>query len=227
MMPCPPYPTAQELIDQAHHYFAQGNLKATRTALRAALELKPACAELSLALGHVELQLQDLPESLECYAAASRLKPTWPAAHASHAMALQLLGHPREAEAAAQRALAFDPTDRVALLVLARVYLDADRHEQARAMCRRILDQNPKDREALLLLGQCRFDLGEFHASWPPNRPTKGPSSTLSSQLQNDSDHDFGAHPGKETVRKGSKRLPTIMALVEQPGKTEIDVRLN
>lgn len=226
-MTCPSSPTAQELIDQAHQCFAQGNLKATRAALRTALELKPACAELSLALGHVELQLQDLPQSLECYAAASRLKPAWPAAHASHAMALQLLGHPREAEEAAQRALAFDPTDRVALMVLARVYLDAGRHEQARAMCRRMLDQNPKDKEALLLLGQCRFDLAEFHASWPPSRPIKGSSSTQSSQSQNDSDHDFGTHPGKETVRKRSKRLPTIVAMLEQHGKTEIDVRLN
>jgi SAM-dependent methyltransferase len=48
--------------------------------------------------------------------------------------------------------------DSIALKLMARVHLNADRHEAARAMCRRVLLDNPKDREALDLLSKCHFD---------------------------------------------------------------------
>src|SRR5262249_10871287 len=66
------------------------------------------------------------------------------------------------ATVSAETACAADAGDPAALKALARAYLEADRHEDARALCRQVLFDNPKDREALDLLGRCRFDFSSL-----------------------------------------------------------------
>jgi Flp pilus assembly protein TadD len=130
---------ADELIHQAREAFHRGNLTAAGKHLSAALALAPD-ADLALALGHIKFSAGGVYEALQEYSKAARLDPHCAAAHASRALALQLLGYARDARAAAEQALVLSPGEPTAARVLARMRLDSQNCGGIRTSCQSILD---------------------------------------------------------------------------------------
>ena len=172
-------PTAKDLIRAANAAFHEGRLPEAREALRAALACQPDDSELILALGHVEFGLAQFDLALRRYHLAAEMNPLRAEAHSSQALTLKLLGHRREADAAARRALGIDANDIVALKVLAKIRLEEGHHHQALQLCRRVLDQNPSDAEGLDFLDQCRFELDEQTADGPGSKPDSSPEFNI------------------------------------------------
>jgi ubiquinone/menaquinone biosynthesis C-methylase UbiE len=76
------------------------------------------------------------------------------------------------AEQAAQQALSLNRHEIVALKVMARVALDAQRYAEVRQVCRRILDRHPQDAEAQQFLSRCPSETaGLGFNSAPPALP--------------------------------------------------------
>ncbi len=166
-----PDPTSEELVSGANEAFARGDLSAARDHLNAALQLAPDNGELALTLGHIKLNAGEWAAALADYTTAARLIPNLAAAHSSRALALQLLGQPKQAEPAAVRALLLNPKDTVAMKVLARMHLNDQNAQAARKFCRKILTIDPADQDAAGMLAQCRAAQtalpGNFH-NGPP-----------------------------------------------------------
>ncbi|MGA3179226.1 MAG: tetratricopeptide repeat protein [Verrucomicrobiota bacterium] len=141
-------PAAQQLAAEAHEAFLRGDVRRVRACLGAALELSPGNGELALALGHAEMSAGNLEAALAAYWNATLISPHLASAHSNHALVLQLLSRLEEASRDALRALSLDPTDLVALKVLARIHLNAGQHEAAQQACRLILEQDEQDSEA-------------------------------------------------------------------------------
>jgi SAM-dependent methyltransferase len=78
--------------------------------------------------------------------------PNSPASHASRALALQLLGRSPEASQAARQAILLDPNQVIGLKVLARIHLNAGKHDLAQQCCRRVLARHSKDGDARKML---------------------------------------------------------------------------
>ena len=97
--------TAEQFVAAANEALARGDFACVRQQLRAAFKLSRGDGELAMALGHAELNGGDLNGALAGYTAAVALLPNVPLAHASRALALQLLGHSVEAGRAARHAL--------------------------------------------------------------------------------------------------------------------------
>jgi len=133
--------SAESAIELAHRAFGEGNLKAARGFLAAALQMHPDHAELAVALGHLKLQSGGVEEALEEYRKAARINPQLAAAHAACALAYQWLGYSQQAEVAAERALSINPMESVALNVRARQQLDAQSMEAARQTCEQIFSR--------------------------------------------------------------------------------------
>lgn len=172
IMPSTPRITsAKDYLHMAHAAFQVSDLNRTRESLRAALAFQPEDERLILALGHVEFGLGMYALALQRYTVVCDMAPSLAIGHSSRALTLKLLNRSREARLAAEHALSLDIRDLVALKVLARISLDAGRHDRAREYCRRILNLNPMDAEALRLLDQCRFDLETFVAEEPAAAP--------------------------------------------------------
>lgn len=132
-------PSVDELIQNARQAFARGEVSAACKQLSLACERSPD-ADLAIALGHMKFSVGGVYEALQEYLKAAKLNPDSPAAHASCALALQLLGHARDARAAAERALALNPDERTAARVLARMRLDSQNCGSIRHHCQNILD---------------------------------------------------------------------------------------
>jgi ubiquinone/menaquinone biosynthesis C-methylase UbiE/tetratricopeptide (TPR) repeat protein len=144
--------TAEEFVAAANEALARGDFACVRQQLRAAFKLSRGDGELAMALGHAELNGGDLNGALAGYTAAVALLPNVPLAHASRALALQLLGHSVEAGRAARHALSLDATEVIALKVLARIQLNARQPELAQQCCRRILNRHANDTDARQML---------------------------------------------------------------------------
>lgn len=142
----------EQLIGAANEALAGGNFALVRQNLRAAFKLSPNDGGLALALGHAELNGGDLNAALAVYTAAVSLLPKTPAAHASRALALQLLGRSPEAARSALHAISLDPNEAVAFKVMARIHLNAGQAELAQQCCRRILNCHPGDADAMQML---------------------------------------------------------------------------
>jgi Flp pilus assembly protein TadD len=128
-----------ELIEKARQAFDAGQLSAACKHLSRACELAPG-ADLALALGHMKFSAGGVFEALQEYSRAVAIDPQCAAAHASRALSLQMLGHTNDAKAAAERALALDPTQATAARVLARMRLDSQNCGGVRRHCQNILD---------------------------------------------------------------------------------------
>ena len=148
--------SAEHWLDQAIATAAAGELAEARVCLQNALETDPQNGELILAAGHVLLGMKDLADALKHYSAAVRLLPFSANSHASRALALQLLGRSPEAEAAARLALSFDQKNIVALKVMTRICLDANRHAEAKSYCQQVLKLTPDDVDALKMHKDCQ-----------------------------------------------------------------------
>lgn len=133
------YPSVDDLIQSARQAFARGELSAACKQLSLACERSPD-AGLAIALGHMKFSAGGVYEALQEYMKAAKLDPDSAAAHASCALALQLLGYARDARAAAERALALDPDEPTAARVLARMRLDSQNCGSIRNHCQSILD---------------------------------------------------------------------------------------
>lgn len=143
---------AEQFVAAANEALARGDFARVRQQLRAAFKLSSSDGELALALGHAELNGGDLNAALASYTAAVALLPNVALVHASCALALQLLGRSVEAGHAARYALSLDPTEIVALKVLARIHLNAGHPDLAQQCCRRILNRDAKDTDARQML---------------------------------------------------------------------------
>ncbi len=167
--------TAEQFVAAANEALVRGDLARVRQQLRAAFKLSSKDGELALALGHAELNGGDLNAALASYTAAVSLLPSLPLAHASCALALQLLGHSPEAGQAARHALSLDPTEMIALKVLARIHLNAGQPELAQQCCRRILNRDAKDTDARQMLEEAlvqQTNLPETAVKTKPPKPT-------------------------------------------------------
>lgn len=128
--------------------FPGESLQAARERLLTAIRHSPNQGELFLALGHLEMKLENYQAALTAFTSAASLLPKLAAAHSSRALACQKLGRSAEAAQAAIRAVRLDPCDAASLKVLARIHLDAGQHEAAEQACRRVLRGDPQDTEA-------------------------------------------------------------------------------
>lgn len=144
--------STEHLIGAANDALARGDFAVVRRNLRAAFKLSPNDGGLVLALGHAELNGGDRDAALAAYTTAVALLPKTPTAHASRALALQLLGRSAEAARSALHAISLDPNDAVAFKVMARIHLNAGQAELAQQCCRRILNCHPGDVDATQML---------------------------------------------------------------------------
>ena len=128
--------------------FPGESLEAARERLVTAIRHSPNQGELFLALGHLEMRLENYRAALAAFTSAAALLPKAAAAHSSRALACQKLGRSTEAAQAAIRAVWLDPCDPAGLKVLARIHLDAGQHEAAEQACRRVLRGDAQDAEA-------------------------------------------------------------------------------
>ncbi|MGA2394076.1 MAG: tetratricopeptide repeat protein, partial [Candidatus Lustribacter sp.] len=87
--------------------------------------------------------------ALAAFTRATRLQPGLASAFSSQALALQLLSRPPEAKASVKQALSLDPTDAVALKVLAKCQLHKGQLEAAKQTCQLIVQQNAGNANAL------------------------------------------------------------------------------
>ncbi len=147
----------------------------TEAASRQALEnVDPA-----LALGDLEIAAGNFPAALQAYTAAVANQPDLARAHASQALALQLLNRPAEAEAEAQRALTIDPGETIALKVLVRIHLDTHQPGTAARICQQILQKKGRNPEAFQMLEQA-LALQIRLAQPKPPAPRRPANSALS-----------------------------------------------
>ena len=167
---------ATDWVGKADAAFADGNFAEAQWCLSAALDEDPGNAELALALGHFKLSAGDLPGALADYTHATLKKPHWAAGHASRALALQLLQRPHEAETEAQKSLALDSHDLVALKVLARIRLDSGQFADARNYCRRVLSSSPNDGDAAKMMDESLVALTTLSPAPLPASPSPGAS---------------------------------------------------
>jgi ubiquinone/menaquinone biosynthesis C-methylase UbiE/tetratricopeptide (TPR) repeat protein len=174
--------TAEQFVAEANEALARGDFARVRRHLRAAFKLSRGDGELALALGHAELNGGDLNSALAGYTAAVELLPNLPVAHASRALALQLLGRSVEAGQAARHALSLDATEVIALKVVARIHLNAGQSELAQQCCQRILKRHAKDTDARQMLEEAlvqQINLPESGLKTTPAAPASGVSEGL------------------------------------------------
>ena len=88
-------------------------------------------------------------------------------------------GFSNEAERAAIQALSIDPTDAVALKVLARIHLKAGLAEAAEEACQLVLKHRANDAEALQMIQEARLQ----EAEKMENPPGPAPSQTFAGSL--------------------------------------------
>lgn len=139
-----PVPSVSD-IDRS---LSNGDWQTARTLLSQAILHDSSQALHHQLLGHCCLNLNDPRSAADAYAVSVRLAPTDAAAHACHALALQLCKRTGEAVAAARQALAIAPDDLIALKVLARAALDAGLTVDAMEMIARVLALQPDDVQA-------------------------------------------------------------------------------
>ncbi len=144
--------SAEQFVADANEALARGDFARVRRQLRAAFRLSSQDGGLGLALGHAELNGGDLNAALAAYTAAVALLPRAATAHASRALALQLLGRSNEAARAALHAISLDPNEAIAFKVMARIHLNAGQPELAQQCCRRVLNRYPGDSDATQML---------------------------------------------------------------------------
>ncbi|MFO1477209.1 MAG: class I SAM-dependent methyltransferase [Verrucomicrobiota bacterium] len=141
----------ERLIEQAATACQQGNLVQASQSFAAA-RMHPATRGAdALALGHIALNIGDLPAAVDCFGKAIRLDPKESMTYASRALALQLMQRSEEAAKDAAQALQLNPSDLVALKVFARIQLNAGRAAEARDLCRKILALAPADPDAKVM----------------------------------------------------------------------------
>jgi Flp pilus assembly protein TadD len=164
--------------------FPGESLEAARERLVTEIKHAPEQGELFLALGHLEMRLENYKAALAAFTSAAAVLPKLAAAHSSRALACQKLGRSAEAAQAAIRAVWLDPCDAAGLKVLARIHLNAGQHEAAEQACRRVLRDDAHDAEAGQMveeamaqaakLAENLFDRKSCPAA-PPRRTAPGP----------------------------------------------------
>jgi hypothetical protein len=96
-------------------------LESASDSLAAALELSTGTGRIALAVGNAELSAGNLEAAVAAYSRAARLQPRLASAHSSRASALRSLGRLPEAFESAKQALALDPTDALAVKLVATI----------------------------------------------------------------------------------------------------------
>lgn len=166
-----PWPENLTEPDDRNEAFQCADIAEARARLSAAIRISPGNGELPLALGDVEMNLENFEGALAAYASAARLLPKVAQVHSRSALACHKLGRSNEAARSAVQAVLLDPGDITALKVLARIHLDTWQHEAARKACRRILQRDAQDVDARQMLEEAivqEAKLAENLADTPP-----------------------------------------------------------
>ena len=171
------------LIKHAGVAFERGDALEARKWLAAAAQETPTRIEQLLELGYLRLNLGDLPEASVWFSHAVQQAPDLAHAHSSRALARALASQPTEAREDAERALALNPKDIVALKVLTRICLDLKDPTQARALSERILKLNAGDADAQAMLAQASLTAPSVEMETPPARPPVRNASVLTASL--------------------------------------------
>ena len=150
-----PEKTELSRLERAQEAFVKADWPAAAEALKEALEEAPHNAELSILLGHARMNGKDVSGALEAYDACVRLAPEQSVVHACRAMALQVLHRAAEASASADRALAIDPNDVIALKVKTRLAINASDVDAAMTLCKQLMAIVPDDQDVMLLANEC------------------------------------------------------------------------
>jgi tetratricopeptide (TPR) repeat protein len=137
---------------QAPDEIVRSKLRHAYESLGATLECSSGLGRIALELGHAQVRAGNLELAVNAYTRATRFQPRLASAYSNRGLALQLLGRSTEALASANQALSFDPTDAVALKVLARIHLNNRRWEAAEKTCRLLLQQDAGDPYTLQMI---------------------------------------------------------------------------
>jgi hypothetical protein len=115
------------LMADANRLYQTGRVAEASEKLRPAVAKYPDIWELQLNLGTIEMKLGNLAAAAEHFSKARELDPHSPVAAVSSGFALLQLNRLEEAEHAAKDAVALDPGNRIARLLLERIQ-SAKRH---------------------------------------------------------------------------------------------------
>lgn len=152
------------LIQRATIAFKGGDTVETRKWLTEVGQKMPGRCDQVLNLGYLWLNLGDFPKATGWFNRAVELAPELACTHSSRALARALANQPAEAREDAERALALDPQDLVALKVLTRLSLDFKDKAPARRLCETILKLNPGDSDAQTMLEQTKVPMPSVDA---------------------------------------------------------------
>lgn len=147
------------------------NIFEARERLAAAIQRSPDNGELRLALGQVEMSLENYEAARAAFASAVLHLPKAAVAHSSLALACQKLGRSNEAARAAIRAISLDPSDMGGLKALARIHLSAGQHEAAQQACRLILRRDARDAEGLEMMEEALAQEAKLAENLMDGRP--------------------------------------------------------
>lgn len=157
-----------ELAFDADHTFALARtlhlLGQTEEALRLArraLAMDPARADIHVFVGDIFVALDRLDQAELSFRHASELEPALPGVQRRLGLTLDRLGHRRAAEQAFALAVAQQPDDGTARLLLGRLYLDTNRPREALEELIRACDLDPSSANPRYALAQAQIRLGE------------------------------------------------------------------
>lgn len=157
-------------IQLANAAMAAGDTPTVIAHLAAAQRLSPDDLGVTMALGHVKLDAGDIKGALHEYITASLTDAKSADAHACRALAQQLLGNSDDAQRCAEQALSLAADNLIALKVLTRINLNAQRKVEAEGYCRRVLALAPEDPDALQMMRQA----AGLPNTPPPAQPANG-----------------------------------------------------
>lgn len=152
-------------LDAAEDMFGSQNLAGARDALKSALDLMPASADILAALGSLCFQLGEMVEARDYLQRLVRAVPADPEKWVKLALTHYQLNEIPEFERALGRALELDPNHLDALRLLAHLNFNHGSLTDAAQAYGKILKQTPNDLEVLLALGVCFYKTGDNDAA--------------------------------------------------------------
>lgn len=126
-------------------------------ALKQALALRPGDAQVTYALGHVELDEQKMPQAEAHLREYLKLKPEDASAHYGLGKLLHMLSRDDEARAELQQSIELQPAQTESYYELGSVELDLQKNGEAAVLFQKVLDRNPKHGGALTGMGMVAY----------------------------------------------------------------------
>lgn len=144
---------------------AEGHCAEASDLLRPLAEREPDDPDIWLLLARVELAAERYERALEAAEHTHEIAPSCVSADGVAGVVLLRLGRTGEALGRARRAVATDPRDLAAVLLLARILSISGSHEEARAVAAHAADIAPQEKDAHLTAGIVAATAGERDAA--------------------------------------------------------------